>query len=125
MCEGTQLVVCGDVALQIAANKGYQNSSHCTPSHRHALTVSKETFTSNIKSKQRQNPENLHYLLLLPKRIGELHFGIVVGKGNEVLGGLRTEFLFGVLCRAACNTKCVCVFVCVCVCVCVCMCVCV
>ena len=43
---------------------------------------------------------------------------------GDVLVGLRTEFLFGVPCRAACNTKCVslcvCMFVCVCVCVCVC-----
>jgi hypothetical protein len=40
----------------------------------------------NIKSKQRLNPENLHYLLLLPKRIGELHFGRVVGKGGVLVG---------------------------------------
>ena len=43
---------------------------------------------------------------------------------GDVLVGLRTEFLFGVPCRAACNTKCVslcvCMYVCVCVCVCVC-----
>ena len=78
-------------------------------------------FISNIKSKQRLNPENLHYLLLLPKRIGELQFGRVVGKGGDVLVSLRTAFLFGVPCCAACDTKCVCLCVYVCVCVCVCL----
>ena len=42
---------------------------------------------------------------------------------GDVLVGLRTEFLFGVPCRAACNTKCVCVSLCVCMYVYVCVCV--
>ena len=84
-------------------------------------THSKATFKSNIKSKQRLNSENLHYLLQLPKIIGKLHLGRVVGKGGDVLVSLRTEFLFGVPCRAACNIKCVCLCVCMYVCVCVCV----
>jgi len=90
--------------------------THCTPSHGQALTVLKATSKANNGG---IIVAHILYLLLLPRRIGGLHFGRVVGKGGDVLVSLRTEFLSGVPCRAACNTKCVCLCVCVCMFVCV------